>query len=466
MTDCFAKSTRGAVPITAVDAADLGDWLAGQDKATRAWIAGNGFAAEPGRHLVVPGTDGSVARVLAGRAEPPSMWDVAGLPAVLPKGVYRLEGIDDKTGATAAAVGWALGSYVFDRFKDRPARAAKLVWPKAADRDKALREAQATALCRDLVNRPANDLGPAQLAQAARALGRSFNAKVKVIAGDALLKQNFPAIHAVGRAAANGPRLIDLTWGAAGAPKVTLIGKGVCFDTGGLDLKTSQGMKLMKKDMGGAAHVLGLAHILMAAGAPIRLRVLIPAVENSVSDNAMRPLDILTTRRGTTVEIGNTDAEGRVIMSDALTLAVAENPEMIVDFATLTGAARVALGTELPAMFCNDDSLAGDILAAAERADDPVWRMPLWPGYRKMVEGAQADLTNAPEGGYGGAITAALFLEHFATPKQGPAIPWVHFDIMAWNLRDRPGRPAGGEAMGMRAVAEAILTRYTSKNLE
>jgi len=303
-------------------------------------------------------------------------------------------------------------------------------------------------------------MGPGDLADAARTLGRAFKARVRVIEGDQLLKKNFPAIHAVGRASDRAPRLIDLTWGPANAPKVTLVGKGVCFDTGGLDIKTAAGMKFMKKDMGGAAHVLGIASVLMAAGARIRLRVLIPAVENSISGNAMRPLDIVATRRGTTVEIGNTDAEGRVILADALWDAVAEAPDLLIDFATLTGAARVALGTDLPALFCNDDKLAADITAAGQAVEDPLWRLPLWDGYRSMVEGSQADLTNSPEGGYAGAITAALFLEHFATPEKGKPVPWAHVDLMAWNLKSRPGRPMGGEAMGLRAMAAMILKRF------
>ena len=461
--DCFAKKGAAAVPVTPVTETEFKAWLAKQDAQTRAWVAANGFQPKPGRHLIIPDAKGKIARVLLGRSETASMWDFGDLPKALPEGRYGLDGLDGKQDgeeATAAALAWALGSYQFDRYKAGGEAKAKLVWPAACDRARVEAEARGAYLCRDLINTPTNDMGPADLADAAKALGRMFKAKVRVIEGDQLLKKNFPAIHAVGRASDRAPRLIDLTWGPLRAPKVTLVGKGVCFDTGGLDIKSAVGMKYMKKDMGGAAHVLGMAHVLMAMGAKIRLRVLVPAVENSISGNAMRPLDIVPTRRGTTVEIGNTDAEGRVILADALWEAVAESPDLLIDFATLTGAARVALGTELPALFCNDDGFAAEILDAGTAVEDPLWRMPLWDGYRPMVEGAQADLTNSPDGGYAGAITAALFLEHFATPAKGKAIPWAHVDLMAWNRSQRPGRPMGGEAMGLRAVTGAILRRY------
>lgn len=466
MNEYFVTSARDAVPITALTAKDFTSWLRNQDAGLKAWIKATGYSPNPGKHLIVPDNEGGIARIILGRGDPASLWEFGDLSSALPKGAYFLDCLDksqDGPAATAAALAWALGAYRFDRYKKLSAAQARLVWPKNADRARVEREAAAVFLCRDLVNTPTNDMNPADLADAARKLARTFKAKIRVIEGQALLKQNYPAIHAVGRASDTAPRLIDLTWGSTNAPKVTLVGKGVCFDTGGLDIKGAAGMKLMKKDMGGAAQVLGIAHILMAAKAPIRLRVLVPAVENSIAGNAMRPMDVVSTRRGTTVEIGNTDAEGRVILADALTEAVAERPKLIIDFATLTGAARVALGTDLPALFCNDETLAEDILAAGGRAEDPLWRMPLWPGYRSLVEGAQADLTNSPEGGYAGAITAALFLEHFATPEKGTAIPWAHVDLMAWNLRDRPGRPAGGEAMGMRAMADMILTKFQKK---
>jgi len=304
---------------------------------------------------------------------------------------------------------------------------------------------------RDLINTPAGDLGPAELATAARKLAKAHGGRLSVIAGDALLKRNYPAIHAVGRASAKAPRLIDLRWGRRG-PKVTLVGKGVCFDSGGLDLKSAAGMKLMKKDMGGAAHVLGLASMVMAAGLPLRLRVLVPAVENSVSGDAFRPLDVLETRKGLTVEVGNTDAEGRLVLCDALAESSREKPDLLIDFATLTGAARVALGTGLPALFCNDEALAGTLLGHGLARHDPLWRLPLHRPYRASLDSPVADLNNISDGPYGGAITAALFLEAFV----GDGVPWAHVDLMAWNTGASPGRPQGGEAMGLRAVYGAI----------
>ncbi len=312
--------------------------------------------------------------------------------------------------------------------------------------------AEAIGLVRDLVNTPAADMGPAQLAEAARDLAKRHRGKCTVLVGDTLLKRNYPAVHAVGRAAAEEPRLIDLRWGSKG-PKVTLVGKGVCFDSGGLDLKPAAGMKLMKKDMGCAAHVLGLASLIMAEKLPLQLRVLVPAVENAVSGNAFRPLDVLQTRKGLTVEVGNTDAEGRLVLCDALAEADSEKPDLLIDFATLTGAARVALGPDLPAMFCNDDKLAGLILRHGAVEGDPVWRLPLHKGYRPGLESKVADLNNISNSPYGGAITAALFLENFVSP----GTRWAHFDIMAWNVATRPGRPEGGEAMGLRAVYAAIV---------
>jgi leucyl aminopeptidase len=310
---------------------------------------------------------------------------------------------------------------------------------------------EAIYLVRDLINTPAGDMGPAELAQAATKLAERHKARISVITGAALLKKNYPAIHAVGRASSRAPRLIDLRWGAKG-PRVTLVGKGVCFDSGGLDLKAAAGMRLMKKDMGGAAHALGLASMIMAARLPLRLRVLIPAVENSVSGDAFRPGDVLPTRKGLSVEIGNTDAEGRLVLCDALAEADSEDPELIVDFATLTGAARIALGAELPAMFCNDDGVAEALLAQGLAAQDPVWRLPLHAPYRRLLDSQVADINNISSGALGGAIMAALFMSEFVRPKT----PWVHLDIMAWNPSSRPGRPEGGEAMGLRATYALI----------
>jgi leucyl aminopeptidase len=355
-------------------------------------------------------------------------------------------------------LGWALATYRFGRYRKHEGSFPTLVWPGGCDRAGVERAASATFLVRDLINTPAADMGPEELAAAARTLADGHGARFAVIVGDELQVRNYPAVHAVGRASSRAPRLIDLQWGDESNPRVTLVGKGVCFDSGGLDLKPAAGMKLMKKDMGGAAIMLGLARMVMSANLPVRLRVLIPAVENSVSGNALRPLDVIETRKGLTVEIGNTDAEGRVILADALAEAASEQPALLVDCATLTGAARVALGTELPALFTNDDTLAQALLAHGAATGDPLWRLPLWKPYKRHLDGKVADLTNAADIAFAGAITAALFLAEFAKPAK----PWAHIDIMAWNTDSRPGRPEGGEAMGMRALYGLIRERFGS----
>jgi len=440
----------------------LTPWLAEQSGKTRNWIAATGFSAKPGSTCLIAGKDGHLQRVVVGisDAASPGVWDWAGVSAGLPPGTYRLENDLDADQAGRAALGWALAGYQFNHYagdggkpeKDSPC----LVWPDRCDREAVTRAQQATFLVRDLVNTPASDMGPEQLAAAAQTLAKNHNGACKIIVGDDLPAHNFPAIHAVGRASTRAPRLIDLDWGEAVNPKVTLVGKGVCFDSGGLDLKAASGMKLMKKDMGGAAHVLGLASMIMAANLPVRLRVLIPAVENSVSGNALRPLDVITMRGGKTVEIGNTDAEGRLVLADALSAACEESPDLLIDMATLTGAARVALGPELPGLFCNDEALARQLAAHGETRDDPLWRLPLWGPYEKMIEGKVADLTNAAEGGHAGAITAAMFLQAFVKKD----VPWAHIDLMAWNMSSRPGRPEGGEAMSMRALFALIQERF------
>ncbi len=441
------RAGKQAVTITPLTKAELEPWLAAQPATIRRWVEGIGFAAQPGKTALLPDAEGALARVLLGVEAGEDIWSYGALPGSLPQGRYRLDESLAAAAASAAALGWALGGYAFTRYKKRERDFAVLAWPKGVDKGAVTRAAEATFLVRDLVNTPAEDLGPPQLAEAVKAVGKAHGAKVAVTAGEALLKNNYPTIHAVGRAADRAPRLIDLRWGAKG-PRVTLVGKGVCFDSGGLDLKSAAGMKLMKKDMGGAAHVLGLAQMVMAAKLPLRLRLLIPAVENSVAGNAFRPLDVIKTRQGLTVEIGNTDAEGRLILCDALTEADREAPELLVDFATLTGAARVALGSELPALFCNDDATAAAALDHGLAAQDPLWRLPLHAPYKRLLDSKVADLNNISEGGYGGAITAALFLEAFVAKAKA----WIHIDVMAWNLAARPGRPAGGEAMGLRAI--------------
>lgn len=459
-----------AVPITPLKPDELKGWLAGQPEAVRAWVADTGFKAEHGGRCLVPAPTGGLERVLVGidPQAPDGLFAWGGVAENVPGGRYDIVAELGPAAATHAALGWALGTYSFNRYKSpgnnaRGKQIASLVWPKKADRAAAKRAAEAVFLVRDLINTPAADMGPKHLAGAAEALARRHKASSEVIVGRDLLARNYPAIHAVGRAAATGgardpraPRLIDLGWGRKQDPKVTLVGKGVCFDTGGLDLKPASAMKLMKKDMGGGAHVLGLAQMIMSAGLRVKLRVLIPAVENSVSGNAMRPLDVIQTRKGLTVEIGHTDAEGRVALADALAEAADEEPALVVDCATLTGAARVALGTDVPALFCNDDDLAAELMGHAAAEQDPLWRLPLWPGYRQLVNGKVGDLTNSPESPYAGAITAALFLQEFV----GKQAPWIHLDMMAWNVTSRPGRPEGGEAMGIRALYALIAARF------
>ena len=458
MPKYLTTRAAGAVPILPLAAEELKAWLESQPpdrrSAVTAWVGSLGFTAEAGTHCLLPGADGALGRVLAGIDPADGPYAFAGLPAALPLGRYRLEpgpgAADPRRQANDAALGWALGSYAFGRYR-KTRDFASLAWPKGADRAAVTRTAEATRLVRDLINTPAGDMGPAELTAAARKLAKAHGARLAVTVGNDLLKRNYPAVHAVGRASAKAPRLIDLRWGRKG-PKVTLVGKGVCFDSGGLDLKSAPGMKLMKKDMGGAAHVLGLAAMVMAAALPLRLRVLVPAVENSVSGNAFRPLDVLKTRKGLTVEVGNTDAEGRLILCDALAEACRDKPDLLVDFATLTGAARIALGTGLPALFCNDEALAQGLLDQGLARHDPLWRLPLHEPYRKSLESQVADLNNISDGPYGGAITAALFLEAFVEA----GVPWAHLDLMAWNLAAGPGRPQGGEAMGLRAVYGAI----------
>jgi len=457
MLDHLIDDTPEAIPLLALSTAALEDWRAGANDHLRAWVANTGFTAEAGAICLAPDEGGALALALAGTGEEAfGLWSLAGLPARLPERAFRLEGAPDAESASRAAFGWAMGIYEFTRYKPSTKRYASLVWPDGIDRAATASAVAAAGLVRDLVNTPAEDMGPEELAETARNLARAHKARFAVTVGEDLLKKNYPSIHAVGRASVNAPRLIDFVWGDADGPKVTLVGKGVCFDSGGLDLKPAAGMKTMKKDMGGAAHVLGLAAMIMDAGLKLRLRVLIPAVENSVSGNALRPMDVVTTRLGKTVEIGNTDAEGRVILADALAEAASENPDLIIDFATLTGAARVALGPELPAMFTNDDPTADALIGQAHRQEDPLWRMPLWKPYRKMIEAQTANITNAAASPHGGAITAALFLQEFVNP----GIPWAHLDIMAWNPAARPGRPEGGEAQGMRAAYAAIAERF------
>jgi leucyl aminopeptidase len=460
MSDALIEDATGAIPIAALTRDRLAPWLDTVSEYQRNWLRAIGFAAETGKFALVPDAAGRLAGVVVGLGAEPlpggGIWALAALPEALPEGRYRLNTVPDAGDPTNLALGFALGTYAFARCRGQPAKGAVLVWPEGADRGRALRLAAAVSLVRDLVNTPAGDLGPEELAAEAARVAEAGGASFRVIVGDELLAQNYPTIHAVGRASARPPRLVDIVWGDPNAPKVTLVGKGVCFDSGGLDLKTAPGMRLMKKDMAGAAIMLALAQAIIDARLGVRLRVLLPLVENSVSGNAMRPLDIVRTRNGLTVEIGNTDAEGRLILCDALAEAVREKPAILVDIATLTGAARVALGPELAALFANDEPLAAGLLAAAAVEDDPMWRLPLWRSYRKLLDSKVADLNNVAESPHAGAVVAALYLQEFVPSE----IPWAHLDVMAWNPQSRPGRPEGGDATTLRALYAYLGQRF------
>ena len=443
---------------------NLTRWLEAQDEATRAWVAATGFKAERHQVLLLPSPDGTPRRAALGLGALPSLdalelWHVAGLPDRLPAGTHwRVTNELTVAAASALALGWAYGSYKFDTYKSStpPATArARLIAPSAVDHAHVLQLAGATALARDLVNTPASDMTPERLAAAAIRIAREHGAVPQEILGDEL-RRGFPAIHAVGQASTCAPRLVDFVWGDPTHPKVTLIGKGVCFDTGGLDIKPSAGMALMKKDMGGAACTLALAQLVMQTQLRVRLRVLIPAVENSIAGNAYRPGDVIRTRKGVTVEIGNTDAEGRLVLCDAIALADEEKPDLLIDLATLTGAARVALGPDLPAVFGTRQETVDALLQQGRQLADPLWQMPLWSGYDDDIASKVADINNASASAFAGAIIGALYLKRFVTNTPD----WVHVDLFAWNPKDRPGRPVGAEAHAVRALHAMIVERY------
>jgi leucyl aminopeptidase len=426
--------------------------------AQRSWLDETSFDAAPGSVCLLADAHGKLARVLVGVDRRDSLAALAALPMSLPSGDYVLAAESVALDPQLAALGWALGAYQFTRYR----KAKRLPATLAVDAKTLTALAplvEATRLVRDLVNTPTEDMGPKHLADAVKQLGKAHKAKVREWVGDELLDDNFPTIHAVGRASHRAPRLIELSWGKATDPKLVVVGKGVCFDSGGLDLKPSDGMRWMKKDMGGAAHAIALASLIMQAKLPVRLTLLIPAVENAVAGNAMRPGEVVVTRAGHRVEIDNTDAEGRLVLCDALAYGAEQKPDLIIDFATLTGAARVALGPDLPALFANDDALADAALACGRTVADPLWRLPLWRPYRKMLESYIADFANAGPSRHAGAITAALYMERFI-PE---GMPWVHLDTYAWNDGDRPGRPRGGEAMGLRAMFALLQKRYHAR---
>ena len=452
--ELIEKKPRGSRPIHLVGPGGLAD--AGLAPRDLSWAEANGFEGESGRTLLVPDADGKLAAALFGLGKPGNgaALRFGALAKALPDGDWHFAGSPDNP--ALSALGVMLGSYAFTRYGRNPGRHIRLAAPARADAAYLRRAAEAVFLTRDLVNTPTNDMGPDELEQAVRALARRHKAKVSVVRGDDLLAKDFPMIHAVGRASDKAPRLIDMVWGAKGAPKVTLVGKGVCFDTGGLDIKPASSMLLMKKDMGGAANVLGLASMIMAAGLKVRLRVLIPAVENAISGNAFRPGDVLRSRKGLTVEIGNTDAEGRLVLADALALADEEAPEMLIDMATLTGAARVALGPDIAPFFTDDERLASELAAASLREEDPLWRLPLWTPYDARLSSKIADMNNVTSDAFAGSVTAALFLRRFVVKAKS----WAHFDIFAWSPSERAHGPAGGEAQGIRALEKVIAERF------
>jgi leucyl aminopeptidase len=456
MDSIFTTSgTAAAIPIWFVTAASYAEVRERLNTDARVFADAAGFEPKPGQYLALPGKGGlgGILFGLEAAHEAKDLFLPGRLPQQLPDGVYRFA--SDPHDARLAALAFALGSYRFTRYRKAERREVKLDLPQSINREDLDRVVEAVALARDLINTPANDMGPAELEAAARALAARHGADVSVVLGDDLLTGNFPLIHAVGRAAERAPRLIELKWGDAGHPRVTLIGKGVCFDSGGLDIKPDASMLNMKKDMGGAATALALAHMVMSRNLKVRLRVLIPAVENSISGAAFRPRDVYTSRNGITVEIGNTDAEGRLILADALALADEDKPELIADFATLTGAARVALGPDMPAFFTDDDELANDLMEHAAAENDPLWRLPLWRAYDAMLESKVADVNNVGSGSQAGAITAALFMRRFVTAKS-----WLHFDVFAWTPTAKPGRPEGGECQAARALYALLAERY------
>jgi leucyl aminopeptidase len=455
----FAPVTAAseALPIWCVNADSWPAAREGLSPGARGFAESAGFQPDAGSHLLLPADGGGVAGALFGLDKPGEHRN-AFLPGkladVLPAGTWRFA--SPPPDPRIAALAFALGRYRYSRYRKSDPKDVRLVLPDGVDGAALTRTVDAVYLVRDLVNTPSNDCGPAELEAAARALAERHGASFRSIVGDNLLGENFPLVHAVGRAAARAPRLIDFAWGEPKHPKIALVGKGVSFDTGGLDIKPSSGMLLMKKDMGGAAHALGLAQMIMGARLPVRLQVVIPAVENAISGDAFRPGDILKSRKGDTIEIGNTDAEGRLILADALALADEAAPELIVDFATLTGSARVALGPELPAAFTDDDELAAAFARHALEESDPHWRMPLWRPYRSMLDSKIADTNNVSSGSFAGAIVAALFLARFV----GRAGSWLHLDLFAWNPSTRPGRPEGGEAQSIRALFALLAERF------
>jgi leucyl aminopeptidase len=453
----FAKSGRNAIALHAVTTAELKRFLTRRSKRETAYLRHSGFSARDGELRLIPDTAGAIASAVLGLGKGGDSLALANFSEQLPAGTYRFADVPADISGANGALAWLLGTYQYRRYRRGKSTGAKLVAPGGTDIAEVTRIAESVFLGRDLINTPPNDMGPEELAGAVRDLAQKHRAKYSVIVGEALLKQNYPLIHAVGKGSERAPRLAGFVWGRAAAPKVTLVGKGVVFDTGGYDLKPAASMASMKKDMGGAATVLAIAGMVMGAGLDVRLRVLVPAVENSVSGAAYRPSDVFASRKGLTVEIGNTDAEGRLVLADALSEADSETPELLIDIATLTGAARTATGFELPPFFTDDEALAVELMKHASETNDPMWRLPLWRGYESALNSSVADLTNNPNYGYAGAITAALFLNRFVSRAKS----WVHLDIAAWVDRPKPGRRAGAEVTTARAIYALLKARYT-----
>lgn len=457
MIACFDTDKKeDSLPILFINVQDFPQWLSTQSDQAKRWLSVQ-FKPQAGNSALVPDDRGKLTRVICCVAEENNLWEAGQLPLLLPEGHYFFELENERY--EKYAIAWGLGGYQFTRYKKPLRLPAQLYLPKALHKT-VINIVESLYFVRDLINTPTDDLGPSQFAEAAVSLAEAYGATTKQIVAEDLLKENYPLIYTVGRASDDPPRLLDLRWGNTHHPKVTLVGKGVCFDTGGLDLKPAAYMALMKKDMAGGAHALGLARMIMQAKLPVSLRVLVPMVENAIGGNAYRPGDVIKSRSGKTIEVGNTDAEGRLVLADALSEAASEKPELIIDLSTLTGAARVALGTELPAVFSNRDLLVEELIQVGEKEFDPMWRLPLFAAYREFLNSPIADMNNNPSEPYGGAITAALFLQSFVPDE----IPWLHFDMMAWNLRARPGRPIGGDAVALRALFSWLKDKFINNS--
>lgn len=450
----FTSAAADALPLSLVTRADFGLWRDTLPAAAAAWVQAQGFDGSAGTALSLPGSDGALAGAALGLGDPLDPYAYGHAPFALPARTWRAHGQLDPAVADALRLGWGLGSYRFSRYK-APARAPALLLSDAPADDEVFAVLAASVRVRDLINTPTEHMGPDELEAVSREIAERHGAQIEVTAGDDLIARNFPAIHAVGRASHRAPRLIALRWGEQSHPHIAIVGKGVCFDTGGLDLKAADGMRWMKKDMGGAAHAIALAELIMARKLPLRITLLVPAVENAVGPDAFRPGEVIATRQGISVEIDNTDAEGRVVLCDALTYAGESHPDLLLDFATLTGAARIALGPDLPALYSNHDALAQQWLDAGIAQRDPLWRMPLWRPYLRYLTSHIADIANGGPSKMAGSVTAALYLERFVPAE----LPWAHLDVYSWNDADRPGRPAGGEAQGLRAVYALLKAR-------